>query len=103
MVLAPTRELAIQLYKEFLVFNSRPNSLKVRFLRKKLIPKAPEEVELFNKNTAVLVSTPFRMATLALADLRPRFLIIDEADKLFEMGFQEQVQQILTKIDNPNL
>lgn len=31
-----------------------------------------------------------------------KFLVIDEADKMFEMGFLEQVDQILTQVKDGN-
>lgn len=31
-----------------------------------------------------------------------RFLVVDEADKMFEMGFLEQVDQILTQVKDGN-
>ena len=38
IIVAPTRELAIQLYKEFLMFKS-DTGVRVKFLRKALTPK----------------------------------------------------------------
>ena len=34
IVLAPTRELLLQLYKQFMVFNPQPKRIKVKFFRK---------------------------------------------------------------------
>ena len=43
LVLAPTRELTIQLYKEFLIFNAtKGKATRVKFLRKALMPKNEE-------------------------------------------------------------
>ena len=99
IVLAPTRELLLQLYKQFLVFNPHPKKIKVRFLRKKLIPKDQTEVENFTKNTKILLSTPLRLAkVLKELDLKlesVKNIVVDEADALFDMGFLDQVDQII--------
>ena len=96
IIVAPTRELAIQLYKEFLMFKSETGA-RVKFLRKALTPKTQEEYESFSKSLEILISTP-----LKLAQLSEKFnleclshLVIDEADKMFEMGFLEQIDAIL--------
>jgi superfamily II DNA/RNA helicase len=63
IIVAPTRELAIQLYKEFLVFtqlhmNSAP---RVRFLRKALTPKDEEGMKKLCSTTEILIATPLKL------------------------------------------
>ena len=107
IVLAPTRELLLQLYKQFLVFNPYPKKVKVRFLRKKLIPKDQTEVDNFLKNTKILLSTPLRLAkVLKELDFKlgsVRNFVVDEADALFDMGFLKQVNEIIKLWTNPCL
>ena len=46
VVVSPTRELTIQLYKEFLMFSqigSNSHTPRIRFLRKNLFPKNQEQ------------------------------------------------------------
>jgi len=44
IIVVPTRELAIQLYKEFLVFSNigSKESARVKFLRKALVPRTED-------------------------------------------------------------
>ena len=99
IVLAPTRELLIQLYKQFMVFNPHPKKIRVRFLRKKLIPKTQDEAKQFISNTKILLSTPLRLEkVLREIDLQfnsVKHLVVDEADALFDMGFLNQVDKII--------
>jgi ATP-dependent RNA helicase DDX52/ROK1 len=107
IILAPTRELLIQLYKQFLVFNPQPKKIKVKFLRKKLIPRDNSEVDGFVKNCKVLLSTPLRLdKVLKEIDMKfstVKFLVIDEADALFDMGFISQIDRIIKTCTNTHL
>jgi superfamily II DNA/RNA helicase len=63
-------------------------------LRKALVPTNEEGLASFIKTTEILVASPLKMAQLTerfpnISDIK--FLVIDEADKMFEMGFLEQV------------
>lgn len=107
LILAPTRELLLQLYNQFLVFNPHPKKIKVKFLRKKLIPKDQTEVKDFVKNVKILLSTPLRLEKV-LRELDLQFssvkhLVVDEADALFDMGFLGQVDKIIKHCTNPAL
>eukprot|EP00347_Sterkiella_histriomuscorum_P001339 403372410 len=100
VVVSPTRELTIQLYKEFLMFSqigSHSTSPRVRFLRKSLFPTDQESFNQLTQSCEILISTPLKLAELCqqykLNNLE--FLVVDEADKMFELGFLEQVDQIL--------
>lgn len=107
IVLAPTRELLLQLYKQFMVFNPYPKKVQVKFLRKKLIPKTEDEVINFTSNTKVLLSTPLRLEkVLREIDLKfssVKFIVIDEADALFDMGFLDQVDKIIKHCTCPTI
>ena len=105
LVVAPTRELAIQLYKECLMFSkqSKTNdegSARVRILRKALTPKTEKQFEEFMRSSEILISTPLKLANLMkqfqFRDVK--HLIVDEADKMFEMGFLEQIETVFTTL-----
>lgn len=99
LVITPTRELAMQVREDF--FNIG------RFKRLKVVPvygRAPfynQQRELKQK-THVVVGTPGRIidhidkGTLDISMIR--YLIIDEADEMFNMGFLEQIETIIDKL-----
>ena len=96
LILAPTRELAIQVAEEI-------NSLR----GSRTVSVAPiyggqsMEIQLrsLRKGVSVVVGTPgrvldhLRRGTLDLSAIR--FLILDEADEMLNMGFLEDVQEIM--------
>ncbi len=96
LVLTPTRELAVQVAEEFTSIG--------RFKRIKAVPlygKQPfqyQQTELKQK-THVAVGTPGRVldhiekGTLKLEKIK--YVVIDEADEMLNMGFIEQVEAIL--------
>ncbi|MDF2594846.1 MAG: box helicase domain protein [Clostridia bacterium] len=99
LILTPTRELALQIKEDF--FNIG------RFKRLKVVPVygknsfTSQQKELKQK-THVVVGTPGRVldhidrGTLTLDNIR--YLVIDEADEMLNMGFIEQVEKIISKV-----
>lgn len=99
LVITPTRELAIQVREE--VFNiGRFKRLKVAAVFGKS-PFYLQEKELKQK-THVVVGTPGRIidhierGTFDTSNIK--FLVIDEADKMLQMGFIEQIGAILERL-----
>ncbi len=99
LVLTPTRELAIQV-KEDIANIGRFKRVKVVALYGKS-PFVIQTAELKQK-THVVVGTPGRMldhierGTIELGHIK--YLVIDEADEMLNMGFIEQVQAIIQKL-----
>jgi superfamily II DNA/RNA helicase len=96
LVLTPTRELAIQVHED--IFNiGRFKRIKVSALYGKS-PIRRQEKELKQK-THVVVGTPGRVmdhierGTFITDEIK--FLIIDEADEMLNMGFIDQVEEII--------
>lgn len=99
LVLTPTRELAVQVKEDFTNLG--------RFKRVKAAAVygrhsiSIEKTELKQKNH-IVVGTPGRImdhikqGTLALNKLK--YLVIDEADRMLDMGFIEQVEFILKQL-----
>jgi ATP-dependent RNA helicase RhlE len=96
LVLAPTRELAIQINEAFQAI-VRPFGICTACL----IGGAPMEsqVRALRKYPRVVIATPGRLIdhmkrwNVVLNDLI--MLVLDEADRMLDMGFQPQIEQIL--------
>ena len=99
VILAPTRELAVQIYRECIKY-SAPLKLKAFVIDK--VNKAEKKFNN-NHNYDILITTPNRLVymlkntdiSIDLEDVE--WLIIDESDKLFEAGtkgFREQLAVI---------
>ena len=97
IVLVPTRELAIQATEELLSFNSES---KLRITAIYGGASIGEQLRRLSKGVDIVVGTPgrvldqIRRGTLTLDHVR--FLILDEADEMLNMGFIEDVEQIMS-------
>ncbi|XP_013098633.2 DEAD box protein 52 homolog [Stomoxys calcitrans] len=108
MILAPTRELAQQIYREC-VRVSEKTALKIHIISK--VNQAKLKLgENTSKRFDILISTPNRVRYLLqqeppLLDLKSiEWFILDEADRLMEEGqnnFKEQLDDILAACTNP--
>lgn len=98
LVVTPTRELALQIFENF---NSYGKFLD---LRSAVIfggvSQRPQEVAL-HKGVDILVATPGRLNDLIsqkLVDLKDlHILVLDEADRMLDMGFIHDVKKIIAK------
>lgn len=102
LVLAPTRELCTQILET-------ANKLIQPFVY--LVPgaivggeKKKAEKARLRKGITILIATPGRLAdhlvnTQAFNYAKLQFLVLDEADRLLDMGFEKQITQILTILD----
>ncbi len=98
LVLVPTRELAVQIDEVFRVF-SEPLRRPIRTLAVYGgVSIQPQMKALMG--VEVLVATPGRLLELieknAVDIAAIRQLVIDEADKLFQLGFEAEMDQILS-------
>lgn len=99
LILVPTRELAVQIKDDF------TNIGRFKRLKASAIygrhQFSIEKAELKQK-THVVVGTPGRVmdhimkGTLTLSKIN--FLVIDEADRMFDMGFADQVEAIMEEL-----
>lgn len=102
LILAPTRELCLQILET-------ANKLVQPFVY--LVPgaiiggeKKKAEKARLRKGLSLLIATPGRLAdhlvnTQAFQYAQLQFLVLDEADRLLDMGFEKQIKQILSIID----
>lgn len=101
LVITPTRELAMQVKKDFSDIG--------KFKRLKVVQvfgKSPfyKQKNLLSERTHVVVGTPGRIIdhieknTLKIEDIK--YLVLDEADEILNMGFLDQVEEIIKSIPN---
>ena len=96
LVLAPTRELAIQL-ESHLQRLAVHTDLRIFAIYGGLGPKT--QIETLAQGVDVLVATPGRLlelyskGDLVLKELKT--LVLDEADKMMDMGFMPQIRRLL--------
>ena len=100
LVLAPTRELCIQIANDIKNFASKMRGVKV-------VPvyggeSIVSQYKQLDVQPQVLVATPGRLIDLinrGKVDLSEvRFLVLDEADEMLNMGFQEDIETILKDV-----
>eukprot|EP00747_Dinoflagellata_sp_TGD_P165695 gnl/TRDRNA2_/TRDRNA2_187356_c0_seq1.p1 gnl/TRDRNA2_/TRDRNA2_187356_c0~~gnl/TRDRNA2_/TRDRNA2_187356_c0_seq1.p1 ORF type:complete len:591 (+),score=100.50 gnl/TRDRNA2_/TRDRNA2_187356_c0_seq1:163-1935(+) len=96
LVMAPTRELAAQIHEESLKF-SYDTGIQSRLIYGGADIR--EQVREMGKGTDILVATPGRLSDMIgreYVDLGlTQFLILDEADRMLDMGFEPQVREIV--------
>ena len=96
LILAPTRELVTQIY-EYFVSLSEYTDLRAAALFGGIGPK--EQLETLDKGVDLIVSTPGRFLDLykkgGFLPKGIKTLILDEADKMMDMGFMPQIRNIL--------
>lgn len=104
LVLAPTRELAVQIQQEALKFGSIGSKAKMS-IRSTCIyggaPKGPQINDL-NKGVEIVIATPGRLLDMLEAYKtnlrRVTYLVLDEADRMLDMGFEPQIRKIINQI-----
>ena len=99
LVLTPTRELALQIHESFVAYGKYlPFKSQVVFGGVSQVP----QVNSIRQGIDILVATPGRLIDLinqhiiSLADIR--FFVLDEADRMLDMGFVHDVKRIIAKL-----
>jgi ATP-dependent RNA helicase DDX21 len=94
LILAPTRELAMQIQREFLRIDRAVTATCVYGGA----PSGPQERAL-REGVDVVVGTPGRVIDMlergALRMEEIKVFVLDEADEMLKMGFQEDVERIM--------
>ncbi len=96
LIVSPTRELAMQIEENVKTFAANTD-LRVLSLYGGLGPKT--QIEQINKGVDIIVATPGRFMDIYLAGhivtKTLQVLVLDEADKMMDMGFMPQINRIL--------
>ncbi|WP_134090567.1 DEAD/DEAH box helicase [Olivibacter sp. XZL3] len=96
LILSPTRELAMQIEENIRLF-AKYTDLRTVVLYGGLGPKT--QIAELEKGVDIIVATPGRFLDLYLAEhintKQLKFLVMDEADKMMDMGFIGKIHRIL--------
>ncbi|KAG0665688.1 ATP-dependent RNA helicase dbp10 [Monosporozyma unispora] len=99
IILSPSRELAQQTFNVFKEF-ARGTELRAILLTGG--DSLEEQFSMMMSNPDVIIATPGRFLHLKVEmtlDLKSvEYAVFDEADRLFEMGFQEQLNELLAAL-----
>lgn len=99
LVLAPTRELTTQVREELAAIGKYKDITSVCIVGKESMQ---EQRRALKQRPHIIVATPGRMMdhiinkNVKLENVK--YLIIDEADEMFIMGFKEQLEAIISKL-----
>ncbi len=100
LVLAPTRELAVQIAEVFQLFGENlPRKVKTLAVYGG-VSINPQMMAL--QNVEIVVATPGRLLDLMSANALQLsdvdILVIDEADKMLDLGFEEEMEHIFDRL-----
>jgi ATP-dependent RNA helicase DDX46/PRP5 len=102
LIMTPTRELAMQTYSECRKFT---NALGLRVVCAYGGAPIKDQIADLKRGAEIIICTPGRFIDLLLANSgkvtnlkRITYLVLDEADRMFDMGFGPQVLKIVANI-----
>ncbi|KAM6970272.1 putative ATP-dependent RNA helicase DDX46 isoform 2-T2 [Aplochiton taeniatus] len=102
VIMTPTRELALQITKECKKF-SKPLNLRVVCVYGGT--GISEQIAELKRGAEIIVCTPGRMIDMLGANSgrvtnlrRSTYVVVDEADRMFDMGFEPQVMRIMDNV-----
>lgn len=99
VILSPSRELALQTFKQVKEFSRGTDLRSVVLIGGESME---EQFSSMMNNPDIVVATPGRFLHLKVEmylDLKTvEFIVFDEADRLFEMGFAEQLNELLAAL-----
>ncbi|KAJ1919300.1 ATP-dependent RNA helicase dbp2 [Mycoemilia scoparia] len=99
LILAPTRELAVQIQKECTKYGASSR------IRNSCIyggvPRGPQIRDL-RQGIEICIATPGRLIDMLQTGMtnlrRVTYLVLDEADRMLDMGFEPQIRKIVSQI-----
>lgn len=99
LVLAPTRELAVQIQQEAAKFGASSRIKNTCIYGG--VPKGPQVRDL-QKGVEIVIATPGRLIDMMESHhtnlRRVTYLVLDEADRMLDMGFEPQIRKIVSQI-----
>nr|POE54685.1 dead-box atp-dependent rna helicase 20 [Quercus suber] len=99
LVLAPTRELAVQIQNECTKFGASSKIKNTCIYGG--VPKGPQVRDL-QKGVEIVIATPGRLIDMLDSHhtnlRRVTYLVLDEADRMLDMGFEPQIRKLVSQI-----
>ncbi|MCT4615293.1 MAG: DEAD/DEAH box helicase [Marinifilaceae bacterium] len=102
LILSPTRELGIQIGEDLKLFSK--NIFNLKLVNVYGGANIDEQIRKIKRGAQIIVATPGRLLDLIkrkainLSELE--YLVLDEADEMLNMGFKDDIDEILA--DTPN-
>jgi len=102
LIICPTRELCLQITGDIEKFRSKKNNVNVTAVYGGTSIR--EQIKSLKKGTQIVVATPGRLIDLIerkaihLEDIR--YVVLDEADEMLNMGFKDDIEFILKETIN---
>lgn len=99
LILAPTRELAVQIQQEVAKFGKSSRIRNTCVYGG--VPKG-QQIRDLSRGVEVCIATPGRLIDMLEAGKtnlrRVTYLVLDEADRMLDMGFEPQIRKIIEQI-----
>lgn len=102
LIMTPTRELCTQIYSDLMPF---AKALKLRAIAAYGGNAIKDQIAELKRGAEIIVATPGRLIDLLAANSgrvtnlkRATYLVLDEADRMFDMGFEPQVMKIFNNV-----
>lgn len=102
LIMTPTRELCTQIHSDLQPF---AKALKLRVVAAYGGNAIKDQIAELKRGAEIIVATPGRLIDLLAANggrvtnlKRATFLVLDEADRMFDMGFEPQVMKIFNNV-----
>ncbi len=100
LIITPTRELASQIFDEFRKITKGLNLYATSLIGGSSVERS---VKALRRTNHVIIGTPGRLMDMAQRRLLPlanfETLVLDEFDRMLDMGFQQDMMNIIGKMD----
>jgi ATP-dependent RNA helicase DDX52/ROK1 len=111
LIILPTKELCVQITNEALIYSKyySNSAIAVKYLTKSMLDSVKINLDNFLNNNDILIATPKKALEITQLDngmfkQQLYYLILDEADKFFDLGFIDLIDQVLYETkDNMNI
>lgn len=97
LILCPTRELTIQAHKEFEKLSKYDENIRITSIYGG--QQIHKQISALSRNPQIIIATPgrlmdhLRQGNLSLSSIK--YVVLDEADEMLDMGFREDITSIL--------